>query len=46
MGKTEFSPGGAEFTSMVMDNNGAPYVAFRDIPNGNKVIVMKTSFDP
>jgi hypothetical protein len=37
------SSGGAQFNSIVIDNNNIPLVAFQDAANGNKVNVMKYS---
>lgn len=41
VGNAGFSAGVAEYTSLSVDNNGIPYVAYRDGANGNKVTVMK-----
>ena len=41
VGAAGFSAGRADFTSLVFDNGGTPYVAYQDGSNGNKASVMK-----
>jgi len=40
-GAAGFSAGEVEYTSLVLDRNGTPYVAYRDYGNGFKATVMK-----
>ncbi|WP_426333448.1 S-layer homology domain-containing protein [Paenibacillus silvae] len=41
VGNRSFTDGQAIFISPVVDQNGTVYIAYRDVPNGNKVSVMK-----
>ena len=41
VGSAGFSPGTVALTSLALDQNGTPYVAFADGTNGNKVTVMR-----
>lgn len=41
VGSESFTPSTAEYTSLVMDSNDIPYVAYRDYANDYKASVMK-----
>ncbi|MCC6323455.1 hypothetical protein IT400_01540 [Candidatus Nomurabacteria bacterium] len=41
VGNTSFTPGVAETTSIAIGTGNIPYVAFKDVANGNKASVMK-----
>ena len=40
VGSAGFSPGVATYTSIALDSNGTPYVAFSDQAHGGKASVM------
>lgn len=49
LGSRGFSPGGALFTCLALDEEGVPYVAYNDLSNGGKATVMKyngTDWEP
>jgi len=41
VGVADFSPSEADFTSMAIDSNGTPYIAFMDYSNDEQATVMK-----
>jgi len=46
LGMGYFSPGQADTLSLAVAGDGTPYVAFRDLANGEKVTVMKCDATP